>query len=149
MSSTEPTIARLGGARAAEAGPRHGWPASLFILLSNLAALGLGLWASLGAIIAAAGVMRGASWEENAELAALGAAGAVAQWLVARSLKRFNRWGWYGAMAELGYVALSYGMVLVEYPAAPLLIVYVAVSVLWMRYFWQRRADFNVEFNYY
>jgi hypothetical protein len=134
-------------APAGEAAPKHGWPASIFILLSNLAAFGLGF----GAIVAAAGApfafFRG---DGDAGMIALLAVvlglGFVVQRALAQNVKHFTRWGWYGAMAELAFVTLSKVNVLLTDPeSSGAAVVGIVIDLLWMRYFWERRGDFDVD----
>lgn len=131
-----------------EAAPKHGWPGSLFVLVSNLLAIVGGLaavWAGLVALmILASGE---ADVGGRAALVALSLAlGCVLQRALATHVGRFSRWGWYGAMAELGFLALTKANAIVAEPdAAAGAIVGIVIDLLWMGYFWKHRADFDVD----
>lgn len=133
--------------RAGDAPAEHGWPASLFIFLSNMAALGSGLGTLVVGGIMVAGLSSG-EWQhlDRLPMTLSLAAGCVMQRALAVHVKRFTRWGWYGVMAELAFLTLSKASVMVTEPAAiPGAVVGIGVDLLWMRYFWNRRADFDVD----
>ena len=93
-----------GGVRD-ERAPEHDWPASLFILLANVTALGM----VIGAV---AIVVIGVSNQDFLTprwmgIAVLLLAGSVLQRKLATNVRHFARWGWYGAMAELAFVTLA------------------------------------------
>lgn len=131
-----------------QAAPEHGWPASIFIFLSNLTAFGLAAGA-LGTAIALLVALFSGEWPFAGfmVLATAGLAlGAVVQRGLAQHVKNFSRWGWYGAMAELAFVTLSKVNVLITEPeAAAGAVVGIVVDLLWMGYFWNHRADFDVD----
>lgn len=128
--------------------PEHGWPASWFIFLSNLAAFGLGLGAAGLSVATVVAVVAG-SWGSAgmALLAALGCAlGCVVQRSLATHVTNFTRWGWYGAMAELALATLTKVSAIVENPSTVGGAgVGIIIDLLWMHYFWERRADFDID----
>lgn len=134
-----------------EGAPEHNWPASLFIFLTRLTAFGLGLGA-VGAVIGTVVMLISGEWGTAGlmALAALGLAlGCVVQGTLARSVKNFTRWGWYGAMAELVFLTLSKVNVIVTEPSAMVGALFgIALDLLWMNYFWERRADFDVDLTF-
>lgn len=133
------------GDAAAGTGRRHGWPGKLFIGMSYLTALGLG-----GGVLAMglflAEHARGASIYFPWQRLLLAGAWCVLQWRLAGEVRRFSRWGWYGAMAELGAATVTkLGLALFAPFAVPWTLPAVAANLAWMRYFWKRRADFDVD----
>jgi hypothetical protein len=133
------------GDAAVGARRRHGWPGKLFIGMSSVTALGVG-----GGVLALglflAGQSRGASIYFPWQRMLLAAAWCVLQWRLAREVRRFSRWGWYGAMAELGAATLAkLGLALFAPFAVPWTLPVMAANLAWMRYFWKRRADFDVD----
>jgi hypothetical protein len=71
---------------------------------------------------------------------------AVIQWRVVGEVRRFSRWGWYGAMAELAIASatkLVWVFLLPDQAFAFLILL--GINVWMMRYFWTRRADFDVD----
>jgi hypothetical protein len=123
--------------------PEHGWPASWFIFLSNLAALACGV----GAVgVAVATFMDLVPPGTGAALFAGLVVGAVVQGSLARHVKHFTRWGWYGAMAELALATLTKVSTVTENPSAiGGAAIGIIIDLLWMHYFWERRADFDVD----
>jgi hypothetical protein len=126
-----------------ERAPEHDWPGSLFILLANVTALGM----VIGAV---AIVVIGVSNQDFMTpkwigIAALLLAGSVLQRRLAANVQHFARWGWYGAMAELAFVTLAKVNVLLTDADGITALFGIAIDLLWMRYFWQHRADFDVE----
>lgn len=128
------------------AAPEHEWPASIFIFIANLTAFGFGLlaFAALLSLVFGGGMPR---W-----LAALAvpllAAACIVQRSLARHVSHFSRWGWYGAMAELLLATLSKVNAIVLEPALIGTVGFgVAIDLVWMRYFWERRADFDIDFD--
>ncbi|HEU4884307.1 MAG TPA: hypothetical protein VFT45_18775 [Longimicrobium sp.] len=126
------------------AAPRsHGMPGELFIgsiyLMAVMSALrALVLVIALGN---GPGVPAGV-WKQG--LAAC--VWAVLQWRLAGEVRRFSRWGWYGAMAELGAAAVMQVVVAVIVPTvAPWLLVLLVIEAGLLRYFWKRRAHFDVD----
>ncbi len=132
----------------ADAAPEHGWPGSLFIFLANLSAFGLGAGAAI-ATVALVSLLFGGDLEMAglAGLAAVGlGVGSYVQRTLADHLSHFSRWGWWGAMAELAAVTLTKVAALFTDPAS---IggtgIGIVIDLLWMRYFWERRADFDID----
>ena len=128
----------------ASAPPEHGWPGSWFIFLAWLASIGMGV----GVVGATIAMMTGFLPLGKGLLMAAGLAlGCVLQGWLANHVERFSRWGWYGAMAELGFAALGKFSLLVSDPAGEGMgaAFVMVIDLLWMRYFWNRRADFDVD----
>ena len=135
----------------ADVAPVHGWPASLFIFLANLSAFGLGAGAAIAAVVLVSMLFGGDL--EAAGLAGLAAGGlgmgSYVQRTLANHLSHFSRWGWWGAMAELAAVTLTKVAALFTDPAAAVGTgMGIVVDVLWMRYFWGRRRDFDVDLDF-
>lgn len=118
----------------------HEWPGALFIILSYVTAVGLGA--------SALGSAGWAAWTGSAGFgrwALVAGAGSLLQWRLAKAVEKSSRWGWYGAMAELGaaaaakvWAAVSTGDIVG--PAIGL-----AIDALWIGYFWNRRGQFDVD----
>ena len=129
----------------ARARPReHEWPADLYILLASLSGVGLALGAvgMTVAMVTFVGLL--SVWMIPTVLAM--AVGSVVQFALARHLKHFSRWGWYGAMAELAFLTLSKVSAIATDPDALVFSgIGIVIDLLWMRYFWNRRADFDVD----
>lgn len=144
-SSTLPiTAGDVAGVReTAEA--EHDWPASLFILLTRLSVFGLAIGALVMCWLALADDSMPA-WR-GLGIAALMAAGVVLQSTLARNVERFTRWGWYGAMGELAFVTLAKVNLLLRDPLGEGIgaAFGIVIDVLWISYFWERRADFGVD----
>jgi hypothetical protein len=143
------TAADVGSARGVER-PEHGWPGSLFVFLANLAAFGMGLGA-LGSGLGIIFFLLMGDWGP-AGLAALAfvglSLGSVLQRTLANHVDHFTRWGWYGAMAELALVTFAKVDAIASDPTnfgGPM--IGIVLDLLWMRYFWERRADFDVDLN--
>lgn len=126
---------------AAVGRPRaHGWPGGLFYGLSYLFAFCLG---ALALVMGAGGLLNGLEWP-LVPMAAGAALWSALQWRLAHEVEGFSRWGWYGAMGELGVAAaaklwsIAQGQVFGA-------VLGLAVDVLWLRYFWNRRADFDID----
>ncbi|HEX6040216.1 hypothetical protein [Longimicrobium sp.] len=136
---------------AGEAAPEHNWPASLFIFLTNLTAIGCGIGAVVVGFVAVALMWEG-EWMQagGAGLMAAGLAlGCVVQRSLATNIRHFTRWGWYGAMAELALLTLSkVDMLLTEPAALAVAIIGIGIDLVWMAYFWERRADFDVDLDF-
>lgn len=135
----------------ADAAPGHGWPGSLFIFLANLSALGMGLGAGIAALVAVSTLFGGEL--EIAGLAALAAVGlgigSFVQRTLANHLSHFSRWGWWGAMAGLTAVTLTKVAALFTDPSSIVGTgLGIAIDVLWLRYFWERRRDFDVDLDF-
>lgn len=126
----------------AGANREHDWPGTLFIFLANLTAW----FCVLGAIVAAAGLfvdgmpMEGELWMPPMFILA-----AVLQRALAKGVGRFTRWAWMGAMAELGLAALTELPTSLDIGDWVSSIITVGINVLWMSYFWRRRADFDID----
>ncbi len=137
LTTEDAALAR--GAAPAE----HGWPGTLFIWLSKLSALGMGI-AAVGVILAMVldtGPLPGEMWM----VAAL-SAGAVFQRTLARNVERFTRWGWYGAVAELSFAALAKAAAAVADPGSFIGAGFgITVDLLWLQYFWAQRRDFDID----
>ena len=121
---------------------RHGWPARLFIGMSYVTAVGLGFGIlGLGLFLAGNGRdMDLLPWVVPRML--LAGTWAVLQWRLAGEVRRFSRWGWYGAMAELGAATVvKLGFAAAGAWTLPM----VAFNVVCMRYLWKRRADFDID----
>jgi hypothetical protein len=131
-----------GGVRE-ERAPEHDWPATLFILLANVTALGM--------VVGAVAIVGIGVWKPDfmtpkwIGIAALLLAGSVLQRRLATNVQHFARWGWYGAMAELAFVTLAKVNVLLTDADGGTALVGIVIDLLWMRYFWRHRADFDVE----
>ena len=124
---------------AAEVERKHEWPGALFIILAYVTSVGLGASA-----VGSAGWAAYTGDGDLARWALLAGAGSVLQWRLARAVERSSRWGWFGAMAELGVAAaakvwaLSTGDV-----AGP--VFGLVIDALWIGYFWDRRRQFDVD----
>lgn len=133
----EPLPGMVMGDAAVAASREHGLRGTLFIGFSYLMAAGSGLSAILFAISGvgtARNVVGGLVW-------------AVLQWRLAGEVRRFSRWGWYGAMAELAFAAatkLFWVFFLRE--LAFMFVMLLLIDALMLRYFWTRRAQFDVSF---
>lgn len=121
---------------AAFASPRlHGMRGTLFIGFSYVMAAGSGFSAILFIIsggLAGTNAITGLVW-------------AVLQWRLATEVRRFSRWGWYGAMAELAGAAgakLFWVFFLPE--MAFVFVLVLVIDGFMVRYFWTRRAEFDV-----
>jgi hypothetical protein len=130
------------------AAPEHGGPGEWFIFLSNLTAIGMGIGAA-GAMLGLAFGLFAGDWKMMGitALAAVGLAiGCVVQSTLAKHVKHFSRWGWWGAMAELVVVTLTKVVALAADPGSfvgPA--IGLAIDAVWLRYFWERRKDFDID----
>jgi hypothetical protein len=131
------------GDAAAVTTRRHDWPGRLFVGLSYLTSVACAIGAVALTCFAAFGVELAAEvWKPALAAAAFG----VLQWRLAREVSRFSRWGWIGAMVELGGAALAkVGMAVLMPVTLPSALVALAVNGAWMRYFWRRRAEFDID----
>ena len=118
------------------------WPGGLFVFLSYLAAVGLGLGACMSAGAAAFGLGRPPL--EMLGQAAIMGAGAVFQWWLATEVDHASRWGWYGAMVELTAASAAKVWMMAEGNVVGGLIGLI-IDLLWMSYFWERRDQFDVD----
>lgn len=126
--------------------PEHEWPANLFIFLARLTAWGL----AIGSVACLVSGLSGAM----PLLAGLGLAvalaiGSAVQLNLVKHVRGFTRWGWFGAMAELAIATLTKVGALATDPVGSSGVVPgIVVDVAWMRYFWNRRADFDVDLDF-
>jgi hypothetical protein len=131
-----------------EAVAEHGWPASIFIFLSYLTAVGLGVGAA-GAALTGIVALVSADWPFAGFLLLATAGlslGVVLQYSLAQHVRHFSRWGWYGVMVELACITLAkVNLLLTEPDAAAGGMAGIVIVLLWMAYFWKRRADFDVD----
>jgi hypothetical protein len=123
----------------AEISREHEWPGSFFFVLSYIVAVGLGAGA-LGC--AALGVFTLEPRMGGLALA-LGV-GAAVQWKLAREVEHFSRWGWYGAMVELGAASLAklWSMTQGNVVGGA---IGLGIDLMWMRYFWEHRDQFDID----
>ncbi|HYR06923.1 MAG TPA: hypothetical protein VEQ60_04125 [Longimicrobium sp.] len=71
---------------------------------------------------------------------------AVLHWRLAGEVRRFTSWGWYGAMIELAtLVMLKVGSAIAEGFGPAVGLVMSVIELAWMWYFWNRRAQFDVD----
>jgi hypothetical protein len=138
----EPVPGMVMGDAAVPAARRHGLRATLFIAFIYLMAAISGVaFVAFAYSAASSGDLVEAGW-------ALGVGvWAVLQWRLADEVRRFSRWGWYGAMAALSVALgtkLFWAFVLrdLAYFFLSLLI----VDALLLHYFWTRRDQFDVSF---
>ncbi len=130
----------VGESAVAVAAPAvHAWPGKLFVALSRMIAAGLGIFACVA-------IPSGLFMLEPMTVA-LGVGTGV--WcLVQRRLttgvRHFTRWGWYGAMMEVGVVTAGKLWALATGSASGIGIS-LLLDVVWLRYFWRRRAEFDVD----
>lgn len=139
-----PLPALVVGDAAVQTPRRHGWPGRLFVGMGYVTALGLGCTVvALGFLVGdSGGELWGKVWQRLLLAGGLG----VLQWQLAGQVRRFSRWGWYGAMVELGAATLGkLGLALYAPFAIPWTLPMMAANLAWMRYFWKRRADFDVD----
>jgi hypothetical protein len=131
------------GDAAVRAPRRHGWPGRLFLGLGYLTAVGCALGAGALLCFAAFGMESAAEvWKPAVAASVWG----VLQWRLSKAVSRFSRWGWIGAMAELAGAGLAKIGLAVAMPATiPSAVVLLAINGAWMRYFWKRRAQFDVD----
>ena len=124
---------------AAEVKREHEWPGNLFFVLSYVVAVGLGA-AALGGLAFA--VFSGEPWMAGVGLVA--GAGAAVQWRLATEVEHFSSWGWYGAMVELAAAAAAklWSMAQGNVVGG---VIGLCIDLLWMRYFWERRDQFDVD----
>jgi hypothetical protein len=129
------------------AAPEHGWPGSLFVLLSKLTAIGCGIGAAAAAVGCVIALLGGAT--EEAGLAALVVVGlgigCMVQGTLGRRVEHFSRIAWWGAMAELVAVTAAKLNVLVADPGNIGALLGLVLDVVWIHYFWRRRADFDID----
>lgn len=125
----------------------HGWPGSLFVFLSKLTAIGCGIGAAVAAVGCVIALLGGAT--EEAGLAALAVVGlgigCLVQNTLSRQVEHFSRLAWWGAMAELVAVTAAKLNVLVADPGNVGALLGLVLDVIWIHYFWRRRADFDID----
>lgn len=138
----EPLPSMVMGDAAAPVTPRHGFPGTLFIAFSYMMAVSSGVAFTVSTYIAASyGVLA------DAGQALFTGVWAVLQWRLAGEVRRFSRWGWYGAMVELGFaVATQLFLAFVLREVALFFVALLIVDAVLLRYFWTRRAQFDVSF---
>lgn len=118
---------------------QHEWPGSLFYSLAYLSAVGLGAGALGYAALALVNLE-----PRRAGLALLLALGAAVQSRLANEVEHFSRWGWYGAMVELGAAAAAkvWSMAEGNFVGGA---IGLCIDLAWMSYFWERRDEFDVD----
>lgn len=129
----------------------HAWPVSWFIFLANLIALGLGVGAVACAGTSLVNLVQGDfGFAGTTALLAVGMAlGSVVQRTLAKNVAAFSSWGWWGAMAELSIATLSKVAAVVADPGSfPGAVFGIVIDLLWMRHFWERRGDFDVDLDF-
>ena len=131
----EPLPGMVMGDGTVAARREHGLRGTLFIGFSYLMGAGSALSAALFAISGvgtARSLITGLVW------------GAL-QWRLATEVRRFSRWGWYGAMAELTFAAATKLFWMFRLPeTAFMLVCLLMVNAVLLQYFWTRRAEFDV-----
>lgn len=131
------------GDAARPASREHGVPGKLFIAFGYGTAAVSAVTAIVLALAIAASVdLPGSFWRQVLTAAAW----AVLQWRVASEVRRFSRWGWYGAMGELGIASVTKIVSIFLVPQAAFVFLFlVGINAGLMRYFWKRRAQFDVD----
>jgi hypothetical protein len=126
----------------------HGWPGKLFIGLSYVGAAFMALGALLMLAVMLSDIERLARDLGTFVLLVLGFAFFIAlPILVARGVSRFANWSWWVTMIMLSLGILGILVSFFDPPAdepsglAGLLLL--PLYVIWIRYFWVRRADFS------
>lgn len=138
----EPLPAMVMGDPVASATPRHGLPGMLFIAFSYMMAVSSGL-----AFIAATYIAASDGVLADVGQALVTGPWAVLQWRLAGEVRRFSRWGWYGAMVELGFaMATQLFLAFVLREVALFFLALLIVDAVLLRYFWTRRAQFDISF---
>jgi hypothetical protein len=122
--------------------PTHGWPARLYIFLGSVGSVFTGF----AAFAAAAGWFDTAPYGGRVKVAVGLALSAVVQRLVARAVRRFSRWGWYAAMLSLAASVVTGVPLELDVGKWVASGIFIVLELLWMRYFWRRRADFGIDF---
>lgn len=138
-----PLPALMVGETAASAPRRHDWPGRLFLRIGYAIAAMCPVGIVVLGCFAAFGMETIAEvWKPMAAMAV----GGVLEWRLCREVSRFSRWGWIGAMAGLGGTALlKVGAAVMNPVGIPSALTVLAVNGAWMRYFWRRRADFDID----
>jgi hypothetical protein len=117
----------------------HGWPGTLFYGFSYFVAVALGG----AALMTGIGVLTDPSPRYLA-MTVGGGLWSVLQWRLAREVRHFSRWGWYGAMAEMGIASAAKVWALAQGEIVGG-VVGLAFDIYVLRYFWKRRADFDID----
>lgn len=136
----EPLPGMVMGDAAVPATRRHGLRGTLFIAFSYMMAAISGVTFVVFAYSAASsGSLVEAGWALGVGVLA------VLQWRLADEVRRFSRWGWYGAIAALAVAVVTklfwaFALREVAYFFLSLLI----VDALLLHYFWTRRDQFDV-----
>jgi hypothetical protein len=136
-ATAEPLPEMVVGDRAFTSPRVHGVRGTLFIGFSYVMAAGSAFSAVLFTI---SGGLAGTN-------AIMGLVWAVLQWRLATEVRRFSRWGWYGAMAALAGAAGAKLFWVFFLPEMALVcVVLLAIDTFMARYFWTRRDQFDVSF---
>jgi hypothetical protein len=126
----------------ADANLEHDSAGRLFVFLTNLTVLAcmVGALVSTGALFIDGLWLDGEIWMPPAFVLA-----AVLQRGLAKGVGRFTRWGWMGAMAELGLAGLTTIPLNLDAGDWISAVFSIGINLLWMSYFWRRRADFGID----
>ena len=130
------------------AAPEHEWPGSLFIFLTRMTAICMGVGAAGAGLGFVFGLLSGQTqimgWTA---LAAVGLSiGCVVQGGLASQVRHFSRWGWWGAMAELSVATVTKVAAVAADPGSIVGLAFgIGIDLVWMNYFWSRRADFDID----
>jgi hypothetical protein len=139
----EPLAGLLVGDTAIAAPRAHGLPGRFFIGFTCL----MSFVSALRALVLVIAIGNGPGvpvWMWKQGLAAC--VWAVLQWRLAGEVRRFSRWGWYGAMAELTLAALTQLFwVFLLRELAFLFVALLIADMFFLRYFWKRRVDFGID----
>lgn len=134
--TTEPLPEMVVGDAAFASTRVHGVRGTLFIGFSYVMAAGSAFSAILFSIsggLAGTNAITGLVW-------------AVLQWRLASEVRRFSRWGWYGATTELAAAAAAKLFWVFFLPEMALVcVVLLVIDAFMMRYFWKRSAQFDVD----
>ncbi|HEX8321067.1 hypothetical protein [Longimicrobium sp.] len=70
---------------------------------------------------------------------------AVSQWLLAKGVKHFRKWAWYGAMFLFALTTVEDVLdVQRGFDDFAGNAVWLCIRIYWVAYFWQRRTDFDL-----
>jgi hypothetical protein len=127
------------GESAVAAPAVHAWPGKLFVGLSRLTAYGLAIYMVMALPYGLLGLN-----PRSLGMGLLAGVGVVVQRRLAEGVAHFTRWGWYGAMAEVSAVTAAKLWALATGSASGIG-VSLLLDVVWLRYFWRRRAEFDVD----
>jgi hypothetical protein len=119
---------------------RHGVRGWLYIGFCYLLALML-------VLIPLSAVLNGSVGDLRSPLLLLLApAMAVLHWRLAGEVRRFTSWGWYGAMIELAALVMFKVVSGIDEGFGPAVgLVMSVMELAWMWYFWNRRAQFDID----